>query len=42
MKTFKRYACNRAKLEASMVEGYILYETIGFVTKYMRELVHIR
>jgi hypothetical protein len=32
MKVFKGYVRNRPK--ASMAEGYILDETIGFVTEY--------
>jgi hypothetical protein len=33
MKVFKGYVRNRSRLEASMAEGYILDETIGFVNK---------
>jgi len=35
MKVFKGYVRNRSRLEASMAEGYILDETIGFVTEYL-------
>jgi hypothetical protein len=42
MKVFKGYVRNRARPKASMVEGYMLDETIGFVTKDMREFVHVK
>jgi hypothetical protein len=35
MKVFKGYVHNRSRLEASMAEGYILDETIGFVIEYL-------
>ncbi len=35
MKVFKGYVRNRSRLEASMVEGYILDETIGFGIEYL-------
>jgi hypothetical protein len=35
LKTFKAYVQNKARLEASMAEGYIYDKTIGFVTEYM-------
>jgi hypothetical protein len=42
MKVFKGYLCNRSRPEASMAEGYILDETIGFVTEYLQDLCHVR
>ncbi len=42
MKVFKGYVRNRSRLEASMAEGYILDETIGFVTKYLQDFRHVR
>jgi hypothetical protein len=35
MRVFKGYVRNRSRPEASMAEGYILDETIGFVSKYL-------
>jgi hypothetical protein len=40
--TLKKYVCNRARLEASMALGYVLDETLGFVTKYMQMCTHVR
>jgi hypothetical protein len=34
--TLKKYVCNRARPEASMASGYVLDETLGFVTEYMQ------
>ncbi len=42
LKTFKAYVRNKARPEASMAEGYIYDETIGFVTEYMQEFKHVR
>jgi hypothetical protein len=42
IKVFKRYVHNKTRLKTSMVERYILDETIGFVTKYMKEFVHFK
>jgi len=36
LKMFKTYVRNKARPEASMAEGYLYDETIGFVTKYMQ------
>jgi hypothetical protein len=35
MKVLKGYVRNMSQLERSMVEGYVLDETMGFVTKYL-------
>jgi hypothetical protein len=35
MKTLKEYVQNMARFEASMAEGYVKDEYIGFVTKYL-------
>ncbi len=42
MKVFKGFVRNRTRLQTSMVEGYILNETIRFVIEYMREFVHVK
>jgi hypothetical protein len=44
MKTLKGYVRNMARLEASMAEGYLKEECIGFVTKYLQrfDVVHVR
>ncbi|CAM6039743.1 unnamed protein product [Sphagnum compactum] len=42
LKTFKAYVQNKARPEASMAEGYIYDETIGFVIEYMQEFKHVR
>jgi hypothetical protein len=42
MKVFKGYVRNRSRPEASMAEGYILDETIGFVTEYLQDFCHVR
>ena len=34
LKTLKGYVQNRARPEASMVEGYVIDEVLGFCTKY--------
>ncbi len=39
---FKTYVRNRARPEASMVEGYLYDKTIGFVTKYMQDFSHVQ
>jgi hypothetical protein len=36
MKTLKRYVRNMARPEASMVEGYLKDECLGFVTEYLQ------
>jgi hypothetical protein len=36
MKTLKGYVWNMARLEASMVEGYLKEECLGFVTEYLQ------
>jgi hypothetical protein len=36
MKTLKRYVRNMARPEASMAEGYVKEECIGFVTEYLQ------
>jgi hypothetical protein len=36
MKTLKNYRWNTARPEASMAEGYVQEECIGFVTKYLQ------
>ncbi len=41
MKVFKGYVHHRSRPEASMAEGYIFDETIGFVTKYLQDF-HVR
>jgi hypothetical protein len=42
MKTLKGYVWNMARLEASMAEGYVKDECIGFVTEYLQrfDVVH--
>jgi hypothetical protein len=42
MKTLKGYVRNMARPEASMAEGYVKEECIGFVTKYLQrfDVVH--
>jgi hypothetical protein len=44
MKTLKGYVCNMARPEASMAEGYVKDECIGFVTEYLQsfDIVHRR
>jgi hypothetical protein len=44
MKTLKRYVRNMARPEASMVEGYLKDECLGFVTEYLQrfDVVHRR
>jgi hypothetical protein len=41
MKVLKGYVRNMSQLERSMVEGYVLDETMGFVTKYLQEFQHV-
>jgi hypothetical protein len=36
MKTLKNYVKNMARLEASMAEGYLKDECIGFITEYLQ------
>jgi hypothetical protein len=36
MKTLKGYVWNMARLEASMAEGYLKEECLGFVTEYLQ------
>jgi hypothetical protein len=44
MKTLKGYVRNMARPEASMAEGYVKEECIGFVTEYLQrfDVVHRR
>jgi hypothetical protein len=42
MKVFKGYVRNRSRPEASMAEGYMVDETIGFVTEYLQDFRHVR
>jgi hypothetical protein len=37
LKMFKTYVRNRAHPKASIAEGYLYDETIGFVTRYMQD-----
>jgi hypothetical protein len=39
MKTLKGYVRNMAQLEASMAEGYLKDECLGFVTEYLQSLM---
>ncbi len=41
MKVFKGYVHNMSQLKGSMVERYVLDETMGFVTKYLQEFQHV-
>jgi len=41
MGTFKKYVCNCARPKASMALGYMLDETLGFITKYMQTFTHV-
>jgi hypothetical protein len=41
MGTFTRYVQNWARPEASMAVGYMVNETLGFVTKYMQGFQHV-
>jgi hypothetical protein len=34
-KVLKGYVCSMVRLEGSMVEGYVLEETLGFVIEYL-------
>jgi hypothetical protein len=44
MKTLKNYVRNMARPEASMAEGYLKEECLGFVTEYLQrfDVVHQR
>jgi hypothetical protein len=44
MKTLKGYVRNMARLEATMAEGYVKEECIGFLTEYLQrfDVVHRR
>jgi hypothetical protein len=35
MKTLKLYVRNMARLEASMAEGYVWDDCLGFITEYL-------
>lgn len=37
MKTLKNYVRNMARPEASMAEGYVQEECLGFVTEYLQQ-----
>ncbi len=39
--TLKKYVRNRARPEASMALGYVLDETLGFVTEYMQTFTQV-
>jgi hypothetical protein len=41
MKVLKGYLHSMARPEGSMVEGYMLGETLGFVTEYFDEFEHV-
>jgi hypothetical protein len=41
MKVLKGYVRSMAQLEGSMVKGYILKETLGFVIEYLHEFEHV-
>jgi hypothetical protein len=41
MKVLKDYVHSMAQLEGSIAKGYILKETLGFVTKYLHEFEHV-
>jgi hypothetical protein len=41
MKVLKGYVRSMAQPEGSMVEGYMLEKTLGFVTKYLHEFEHV-
>ncbi len=41
MKILKGYVHSMAQPKGSMVEGYVLEETLGFVTKYLHEFQHV-
>jgi hypothetical protein len=40
--TLKKYVRNRTRPEASMASGYVLDETLGFVTEYMQMFTQVR
>jgi hypothetical protein len=41
VKVLKGYVHSMARLEGSMVEGYVLEETLRLVTKYMHAFKHV-
>ncbi len=41
MKVLKGYVHSMAWLVGSMVEGYVLDKTLGFVTNYLHEFEHV-
>jgi len=41
MKVLKDYVYSMVQPKGSMVEGYVLEETLGFVTKYLQEFEHV-
>jgi hypothetical protein len=41
MKVLKGYVFSIAQLEGSMVKGYMLEETLGFVIEYLHEFEHV-
>jgi len=41
MKVLQGYVHSMARFEESMAKGYVLEETLGFVTKYMHEFEHV-
>jgi hypothetical protein len=40
--TLKKYVRNQARPKASMASGYVLDETLGFVTEYMQMFTQVR
>jgi hypothetical protein len=40
-KVLKGYVFSIAQLEGSMVKGYMLEETLGFVIEYLHEFEHV-
>jgi hypothetical protein len=38
--TLKKYVCNLARPQVLMASGYVMDETLGFVTKYMQMFTH--
>jgi hypothetical protein len=41
MKVLKGYVCSATQVKWLMAKGYVLEETLGFVTKYLHEFVHV-
>jgi hypothetical protein len=41
MKVLKGYVCSITQPKWSMAKGYVLEETLGFVTKYLHEFEHV-